>query len=127
MDCRKTQADDAGQHPNEECRRVHRGHGESVEKAGFYVRGEVGSGGDRREERALHQREREQEADVGVGREAGNVRRRTEARRLEAEYQEREQERWPDHLRLPQQPYYGPHGKLRNLRKKRGAQASSAP
>ena len=41
---------------------------------------EVGAGVDRREERALDERDREREVEVGVGREAGQVRRRRRAR-----------------------------------------------
>ena len=73
---------------------------EPVQEARLDVLGEIGARIHRREESALDERDREREGEEGVGREAGQLRRRLQAARVHEQQHHREDQGEDDRRRL---------------------------
>ena len=75
---------------------------QAVEEARVDVGRELGARGDRREHRPLDEGDGDREVQVGVGREAGDLRRRAQPARVDRQQEEREDERRDDQRGLAQ-------------------------
>ena len=94
-----------------------------VEEAGLDIGGQVGARVEQSEDRALDERHGEGEAQVGVGREPGNRRRRVEPGRVHREQEEREDQRGSDRRRLADRAEEGTSSDLEDALATRGAHA----
>ena len=92
----------AGELPEQHRRAPHRRQRQPVQEAGLDVARDRGAGVDRREQRALDERERDREVEVAVGREARDVGRGVQPRHVDPHQDQREQHRRDDHRRLAQ-------------------------
>ena len=81
---------------------LHRRQCEPVQEARLHVTGDRAAGVDRREQRALDERERDREVQIGVGREAGDVRRRVQPADVDPHQDQREEHGRDDHRGLAQ-------------------------